>query len=94
MGKKKYENAEVKIQEYNLADIETTIRNKINDFTDKYHQYPRYLKIPLFVSYQLKRNIDYISPLKIDYYSERLEYRKLIICETIAITQLKEIEVF
>ena len=84
----------VKKQEYDLADIEATIENKIFNFIYKYSQNPKYLKLPLWISECMKREIGKIVSYNIDYDTGLLQYRNLIICETISITKLEEIEVF
>lgn len=87
-------NNKVKIQEYDLADVEATIKNKIYNFIDKYGKYPKYLKIPLWISNCMKQAMKDMEHFNLDYNTEMLLYRDLVVCETISITKLEEIEVF
>lgn len=65
------------------------IHKKAIEYIKKYRQQPKYLKMPLWV-YNLFRN--QLNLIYIDK-NENLRYRNLIICETISISQLEEIEV-
>lgn len=80
----------VKIHDYALEDIEVTIEKKIYDYIYNYGQNPKYLKLPLWISECMKREMRKIP----SYDGCLLKYRNLIICETISIKKLKEIEVF
>ncbi len=82
------------IREIELKQVEKIIEHKINDFVEKYNQYPKYLKLPLWISDYMKQAMKDISKLKFDYNTELLLYRNLAICETITILQPEEIEVF
>ena len=84
----------VDIQEYNLEDVEATIKNKVLDFIYKYGKNPKYLKLPLWISCCMKREIKDIEHFNLDYNTEVLFYKDLLVCETISITKLEEIEVF
>lgn len=74
--------------------IETIIHNKTCEYINKYLSKPKYVKIPLWVFDVLKRRIKEISTFYIDYQTERFTYKNLIICETITIEKVEEIEVF
>lgn len=80
--------------EIEFTEIEVIINNKIKDFVKKYNQYPRYLKIPLWISNCMKQRMRKIVSCKIDYETGNLLYRNLMVCETIAIEKAEEIEVF
>lgn len=56
---------------------------EINNFIETYHQIPRFIKVPLWVYCKMK-NI----------YGSAIRYKNLLICETISISELNEIEVF
>ena len=84
----------VEIHDYALEDIDATIKDKTYAFIDKYGKYPKYLKLPLWISECMKREMRKIASCNIDYDTGLLQYRNLIICETISITKLEEIEVF
>lgn len=86
--------SKVDIQEIELAEIETIIKDKICDFIDKYNKYPKYLKLPLWISNGMKRIMRDMKHFNLDYNTELLLYRDLVVCETITISKLKEIEVF
>lgn len=83
-----------KIQEIEITEIDTAIKNKINSFVNKYDKYPKYLKLPLWISNCIKKEIKNMKHFNLDYNSEMITYRALIICETITIDNLEEIEVF
>lgn len=82
------------IQKIEFDELELIINNKIYDFTEKYNKYPKYLKLPLWISECMKREMIKIQSYNLDYNTGLLQYRNLIVCETIAISQPKEIEVF
>ncbi len=82
------------IKEYSLEDIEAIIESKIHNFVDRYNKYPKYLKLPLWISNAMKQKMKDIQHLNLDYNLEALLYKDLVICETITISQLEEIEVF
>lgn len=83
-----------KVQEIELAKVEEIIAHKINDFVEKYNKYPKYLKLPLWISNYMKQKMKEMQHLNLDYNTELLLYRDLAVCETITISQLEEIEVF
>ena len=82
------------IREIELEQVEKIIEHKINDFVEKYDQYPKYLKLPLWISNYMKQAMRKVQNLKLDYNTELLLYRNLVVCETITISQPEEIEVF
>lgn len=82
------------IQQIELNEVETIIHNKIHDYIDKYDKYPKYLKLPLWISYCMKQAMRDMQHLNLDYNTELLIYRDLVVCETITISQPEEIEVF
>ena len=82
------------IQEIEVAKLEEIITHKINDFVKKYNKYPKYLKLPLWISNCMKQAMRDMQHLNLDYNTELLLYRDLVVCETITISQPKEIEVF
>lgn len=86
--------SKAKIQEIEFVDVEVAINNKIYDYIKKYNEYPKYLKLPLWISNCMKQSMQDYTNFNLDYNSELLKYRNLIVCETIAISQLEEIEVF
>ena len=80
--------------EIELNKVEKIIKDKINDFIDKYNKYPKYLKLPLWISNCMKQVMRDMSHFNLDYNTGLLLYRNLVVCETITITQPEEIEVF
>lgn len=86
--------SKAEIQEIELSDVETIINNKINEFTEKYNKYPKYLKLPLWISNGMKQSMRDMQHFNLDYNTEMLLYRDLVVCETVTISQPKEIEVF
>ena len=86
--------SEIKINELDLAKLEIVIHKKICEYLDKYLREPKYIKMPLWVVENLKRNMKNISTFSIDYQTERFTYKGFIVCETISIERIEEIEVF
>lgn len=62
--------------------ILNVINAEIKDFIEKYHQRPKYIKIPLWIYSKMKKEHVVIK------------YKNLLICETISISEINEIEVF
>lgn len=77
-----------------MEEIDKTIQDKIDEFTKKYNTYPTFLKIPLWVYKEMKREMTKIRWFKIDYVEDLIKYRNLAVCPTIAIQGIEEIEVF
>lgn len=82
------------IQELDIFEVDKIIKNQINEYVNKYNKYPKYVKIPLWISHCMKKNMKEIEHYNLDYNTELLMYRDLIVCETITISKLEEIEVF
>lgn len=82
------------IQELDISEVDKIIKNQINEYVNKYNKYPKYVKIPLWISRCMKKNMKEIEHYNLDYNTELLMYRDLIVCETITISKLEEIEVF
>ena len=83
-----------KSERIELEKIEKIIRQKINEFVEEYDKYPKYLKLPLWISNYMKQKMRDMQHLNLDYDAELLLYRDLVVCETITISQVEEIEVF
>lgn len=81
-------------REFDKSKLYNTINEKINDFVNKYNKYPKYVKIPLWISCCMKLNMGSIEHYNLGYNTELLMYRDLIVCETITIDKIEEIEVF
>ena len=56
---------------------------EINNFIEIYHQRPKFIKVPLWIYCKIKNT-----------YGSAVKYKNLLICETISISQINEIEVF
>lgn len=82
------------IHELDISEVDKIIQNQINEYVNKYNKYPKYIKIPLWISYCMKKKMKEIEHYNLEYNTELLMYRDLIVCETITISELKEIEVF
>lgn len=82
------------IQELDISEVDKIIKNQINEYVNKYNKYPKYVKIPLWISHYMKKNMKEIEHYNLDYNTELLMYRDLIVCETITISKLEEMEVF
>lgn len=84
----------VKKIEIDLSDLNVTINNKIHDYIYKYNNRPKYIKIPIWVLEALKSLIKDLPTFYIDYETEHYIYNNLIVCETLSIQHLDEMEVF
>lgn len=62
--------------------ILNVINTKIRNFIEKYHRRPKYIKMPLWIYSKMKN--EYVV----------IKYKNLLICETISISEINEIEVF
>ena len=82
------------IEKIELEKIEGIIRQKINEFVEKYDKYPKYVKLPLWISNCMKQKMRDMQHLNLDYNTELLLYRDLAVCETITISEPEEMEVF
>ena len=78
-------------------EIIETIKVLINDFQRKYNENPNYIKMPLWVKIKLR---EYCQNLLTSFNYEDIEEKEdfrifnLLICETITIQRLDEMEVF
>ena len=82
------------VERVELEKIEGIITQKINEFVEKYDKYPKYLKLPLWISNCMKQRMRDMQHLNLEYNTEILLYRDLAVCETITISEPEEIEVF
>lgn len=79
--------------ERNIIEIMNKhIYTKIKDFREKYYISPKFIKIPLWVFKELQE----VKSIIIVHKTERtnLTYLGLIVCETVTINTIEEIEVF
>ena len=84
----------MEIKEIEITKVITIINKKIDDFLYKYHKYPKYLNLPLRRSRCMKANMGEVEHFNLDYNTELLLYKDLVVCETITIEKAEEIEVF
>lgn len=69
------------------------VNNRIPGYISKYHNYPKYIKIPLWIFECLKQTTCEVD-FKIDYKKEEFTLFNLKVCETVSIEKVEEIEVF
>lgn len=76
--------------------IEDTIENKTVDYIQKHLEPPNFLKVPFWVYECMKREMVKLTTkyIRLDYQKEVVTYRGLVICPTISIKFIDEIEVF
>ena len=74
-------------------ELQCIVNNRIHDYVAKYHKYPKYIKLPLWIFECLKQTMCEVD-LKIDYKTEEFTFFNLKVCETISIEKVEEIEVF
>lgn len=78
-------------------EIIESIKLLINDFQRRYNEKPNYIKMPLWVKIKLK---EYCKSMVTSFNYEDIEEKEdfrifnLLICETITIQRLEEMEVF
>lgn len=74
-------------------ELQCIVNNRIHDYVSKYHNYPKYIKLPLWIFECLKQTMCEVD-LKIDYKTEEFTFFNLKVCETVSIEKTEEIEVF
>ena len=74
-------------------ELQCIVNNRIHDYVSKYHNYPTYIKLPLWIFDRLKQTMCEVD-LKIDYRTEEFTFFNLKVCETTSIEKTEEIEVF
>ena len=74
-------------------ELQCIVNNRIHDYISKYHNYPKYIKLPLWIFDCLKQTMCEVD-LKIDYKTEEFRFFNLKVCETVSIEKPEEIEVF
>ena len=74
-------------------ELQCIVNNRIHDYISKYHNYPKYIKLPLWIFECLKQTMCEVD-LKIDYKTGEITFFNLKVCETVSIEKLEEIEVF
>lgn len=75
------------------SELRCIVNSKIHDYVSKYHNYPKYIKLPLWMFESLKQAMRE-ADLKIDYKTEEFIFFNLKVCETVSIEKAEEIEVF
>lgn len=73
--------------------LQYIVNNKIHDYILKYHNYPKYIKLPLWIFDCLKQVMCKVDS-KIDYKTGEFTFFNLKVCETVSIEKAEEIEVF
>lgn len=74
-------------------ELECIVNNRIHDYVLKYHSYPKYIKLPLWIFDCLKQTMCEID-LKMYYQTGEFTFFNLKVCETVSIEKAEEIEVF
>lgn len=75
------------------SELRRIVNTRIHDHVSKYHNYPKYIKLPLWIFECLKQTMCEVD-LKIDYKTEEFKFFNLKVCETVSIEKTEEIEVF
>ena len=65
-------------------ELQCIVNNRIHDYVAKYHNYPKYIKIPLWIFDCLKQTMCEVD-LKIDYKTGEFSFFNLKVCETVSI---------
>lgn len=75
-------------------ELQCIVNNRIHDYVAKYHSYPKYIKLPLWIFECLKQTMCVID-LKNGYKTtEQFKFFNLKVCKTVSIEKAEEIEVF
>ncbi len=74
-------------------ELQCIVNNRIHDYVSKYHNYPKYIKLPLWMFESLKQAMRE-GDLKIDYKTGEFIFFNLKVCGTVSIEKAEEIEVF
>lgn len=74
-------------------ELQRIVNNRILNYVSKYHSYPKYVKLPLWIFDCLKQTMGEID-LKMDYQTGEFTFFNLKVCETVSIEKTEEIEVF
>lgn len=75
-------------------ELQRIVNKKIHNYISKYNNYPKYIKLPLWIFEYLKQTMSAID-LKNGYKTtEKFKFFNLKVCETISIEKAEEIEVF
>ena len=76
--------------------INSIVLEKEFEYMEKYHKSPNYLKVPLFVYEIMKEQYRELltSNLSTNYKNEVETFRGMILCPTVSIERVEEIEVF
>lgn len=93
MKKKKKINKRTTKDSIEYLELQCIVNNRIHDYVAKYHSYPKYIKLPLWIFECLKQTMCEID-LKIDYKTEEFTFFNLRVCKTVSIEKAEEIEVF
>lgn len=82
------------MEEIDIMDLVKIIKEKNYKYFDKYNTLAKYIKMPYWLLEILKQKMVQLSTMKIDYETGNIKFLGLIICETMSITKIEEIEVF
>ena len=74
-------------------ELQCIVNNRIHDYVSKYHNYPKYIKLPLWIFNGLKQTMCEID-LKMNYQTGEFTFFNLKVCETVTIEEAEGIEVF
>jgi len=75
-------------------ELQRIVNKKIHNYISKYNNYPKYIKLPLWIFEYLKQTMSVID-LKNGYKTtEKFKFFNLKVCETVSIEKAEEIEVF
>ena len=81
-----------------MDEINNIIIQKEFEYMDKYKDEPKFLKIPLFVYELMKsyfaRYLTNQNLINVDHDKEIVTFRGMVICPTVSIQTIDEIEVF
>lgn len=81
-------------KEIDITKIGAIINNKICDYYMQYDEEPKYVKMPLWLVQEIKYKMAEIMMLNIEYSTGLVKCFNLCICETLAIENIEDIEVF
>lgn len=81
------------MNEIDVMDIVKIIKEKSYKYYEQYEDLAHYIKMPIWLFEVLKQQMAHLVTMKIDYETGNVKFLGLIVCPTLAISEIKEIEV-
>lgn len=82
------------MNDIDVMDLVKIIKEKSYKYYEEHETLANYIKMPYWLFEVLKSQMASLVTMKIDYDTGNIKFLGLIICPTMAIDKIKEIEVF